>query len=411
MSLSVRAITPDELVSWVDVMSVAFHSNRSPDAGAAFRRELLGDDFSRCLAAFDGSRLVGTYESFAAQLTQPGGSCVPANAVTAVGVLPTHHRRGALTGMLRHDLRLARERGEAASVLIAAEYPIYGRFGFGPATEQAAYALDTRYAAFTASAVGAVDLVEPPRLRELAPVIFERFRRMYPGQLDRGPFTWDVRLGLRPTPWRSADQPPRCALYSSPRGEPEGYLLYRVQSDWTHHVPSGALDVEELVTVSADAYLGLWRYMAAIDLVSEITADMRPLDEPLAWMLVDTRRALRQTNRSDFLWVRPLDTPRLLEARRYAAEAHVVFEVDDPLGLAGGRFALEGGPLGARCRATDAAADVRLDMPALGALSLGGVSARLLQAAGRIQEEAPGGVEQAERLFSWPIAPWCSTFF
>jgi predicted acetyltransferase len=411
MSLSVRAITPDELVTWVDVMNVAFHIHRSPEAGAAFRRELLGDDFSRILAAFDGSRLVGTYQSFAAQLTLPGGDCALANAVTAVSVLPTHHRRGALTRMISHDLRLARERGEVASVLIASEYPIYGRFGFGPATERAAYSLDTRAAEFTLGAPGTVDLIEPLRMREIAPVIFERFRSRYPGQLDRGPSNWDVRLALRPTPWRSADQPPRCAVYSSPSGEPEGYLLYQVQSDRTHHLRGGELEVQELVTVSADAYVGLWRYMAEIDLVSEITADMRPPDEPLTWMLVDTRRALRQTNRSDFLWMRPLDTPRLLEACRYVAEARVVFEVDDPLGLAGGRFALEAGPLGASCRASDAVPDVRLDMPALGALSLGGVSARLLHAASHIQEDVPGGIDKLERLFHWPVAPWCSTFF
>lgn len=406
-----RAITSDELLAWVGVMNVAFHNNRPPEAGAAFRRELLDDDFSRSLAAFDDARLIGTYESFAAQLTLPGGACVPANAVTAVSVLPTYHRRGALTRMITHDLHAATLRGEVASILIAAEYPIYARFGFGPGVDHAAYSLDTASATFTTSSPGKVDLVEPHQLREVAPAIFEHFRRTYPGQIDRRPFNWDTRLGLRPTPWRTADQRPRCALYTSPGGQPQGYLLYDVQGDWTHHVPSGKLDVEELVTVSGEAYVGLWRYMAEIDLVSQISADMRPVDEPLRWMLTDARRALRQTVRADFLWLRPLDTPRLLEARRYAADARLLFEVDDPLGLAGGRFTLEGGPLGARCRATDAAPEVRLSMSALGALSLGGVSPRALHAAGQLQEDTPGGIDALERLFHWPITPWCSTFF
>jgi predicted acetyltransferase len=413
VSLSVRSITPDELVAWIDVMNVAFHSNRSPEAGAAFRRELRADDYSRNLAAFDGARLVGTYESFHAELTLPGGDCLPTNAVTAVSVLPTHHRRGALTRMMTRDLQLARERGEAASILIAAEYPIYARFGFGPATDHAAYTLDALAAEFTptASVSGSVELVEPQQMREVAPSLFERFRRRHPGQIDRRPFTWDTRLGLRPSPWRSKEQHTRCAVYSSSAGEPEGYLMYDVHGEWTHHVPDGRLEVEELVTLSDAAYAGLWRYMAEIDLVTQISAEMRRVDEPLAWMLTNPRRALRQTNRADFLWVRPMDTPRLLEARRYAADERLVFELDDPLGLAGGRFVVEGGPEGGRCQGTDASADVRLGMPALSALSLGGVSAHLLHAAGRLDAHSPDAIERTERLFRWPIAPWCSTFF
>jgi predicted acetyltransferase len=415
-SLSVRPITVDDLVAWIEVTNVAFHSNRAAEAGAAFRRELLADDFSRNLAAFDGARLVATYESFHTELTLPGGHGLPTNAVTAVSVLPTHHRRGALTRMITHDLQQARQRGEAASILIAAEYPIYGRFGFGPATDHAAYVLETAAAEFTPTAdgltpPGSVELVEPRRMREVAPSLFERFRRAYPGQIDRRPVTWDVRLGLRPSPWRSADQRPRYAVYSSAAGEPEGYLMYEAHGEWRHYVPHGKLEIEELVTLSTAAYAGLWRYMTEIDLVAEISAEMRRVDEPLAWMLTNPRRALRQTNRSDFLWLRALDTPRLLEGRRYAAEERLVFEVDDPLGLAGGRFVLEGSRDGASCRETDASPDVRLGMPALGALSLGGASAHVLHAAGRIDAQTPRAIERTERLFRWPIAPWCSTFF
>jgi len=411
VSLSVRAIAPDELAEWVGVTFVAFHNTRSPDSMVAYIRERLGDDTSRCLATVDGARLVGTYESFTAQLTLPGGDCIPANAVSAVSVLPTHHRRGALTRMLEQDLEDARERGEAASILIAAEYPIYGRFGFGPATDHAAYTLQTSQAKFIASAPGCVDLVEPAALRAIAPSIFDRVHQAYPGQIDRRPFYWDTRLGVRTLPWRNNGEPPRLALYTAPSGEPEGYLVYHVESDWVHHVPGARLEIEDLQTVTADAYLGLWRYMAEVDLLTEVTVEMRRVDEPLGWMLVDARKALRQTMRADFLWVRTLDTPRMLEARRYSVEGRAVLDVDDPLGMAGGRFVLEGGPDGARCRPTDAAPDLSLSMLALGAISLGGVSLHTLHAAGRVQEDTPGAVARCERLFHWPIAPWCSTFF
>ena len=36
--------------------------------------------------------------------------------------------------MMAEDLAAAKERGDVFATLIAAEYPIYGRYGFGPAT-------------------------------------------------------------------------------------------------------------------------------------------------------------------------------------------------------------------------------------------------------------------------------------
>jgi len=100
-------------------------------------------DLDRTPAAFDGESVVGTYRSFATRLTVPGGARVDAAAVSAVSVRPTHRRRGILTEMIERDIRESAARGEVASVLIAAEWPIYGRFGYGPATWQANSRLPT----------------------------------------------------------------------------------------------------------------------------------------------------------------------------------------------------------------------------------------------------------------------------
>src|SRR5205823_3769751 len=78
----------------------------------------------------------------------------------------------------------------------------------------------------------------------------------------------------------------------------------------------------------------------------------------------------------DDLWVRIVDVPGALEARRYRIEGRLVLEVDDPRRPgAGGRFELEGGPDGARCVRTDAEPEVVLDVGVLGSLYLGGVRA------------------------------------
>jgi predicted acetyltransferase len=407
----VRAIADDELVGWVEAMHVAFHSTRSAAAEAAFLRDVRQQDQSRTLAAVDSGRIAGTFFSFPAQLTLPGGSYLTVDAISAVSVLPTYRRRGLLTRMVQTDLRAARERGEAASILIPAEFPIYGRFGFGPATEQALYTLERATVRFTRTAAGSVDLVEPAQLLEVAPGLFDQFRRQHVGQIDRSPIRWQTHLGVSEAPWNKNEPGPRCVLFTDPAGEPRGYLLYQVEGIWTGHAPAGKLDITELVALTPDAYLGLWRYACEVDLIAELTADRRRTAEPLAWLLDNARAAMRQTLRTDFLWLRPLEVPATLGARRYFTEQRLVLEVTDPLDLCGGRFVLEGGPAGATCRPSQASADLQMSMTALGAITLGGVSLHLLAEAGAIAELTPGALDTAERLFRWPGVPWCSTFF
>jgi len=412
MAVEVRAIRTDELEDWVRAMHVAFHVNRTPTDEAAYRRDVRKQELSRSLAAFDDGELVGTYFSYPTELSLPGaGARVPADAVTAVSVMPTHHRRGLLRRMMAADLHAARDNGEVASVLIAAEYPIYGRFGFGAAVEQAAYQLHTAHARFVREPAGSVEMLAPARMREVAPDLFDRLRRQRPGQISRADIYWDTRLRLKPSPWRDPNVQLYCAVYRAPDDTPAGYLLYRTEGDWQHHVPSGRLEVEELIALDPDAYLGLWRYCAEVDLVSRVDAEMRSTSEPLAWLLQDARKALQQTVRTDFLWVRPLDTPKYLAARQYPVEDQLVLQVDDPIDLAGGRFKLHASPSGATCQSSGESADLHLGISALSALSLGGVDPGVLATAGLIDELTPGSLQRLGRVFAWPVTPWCSTFF
>jgi predicted acetyltransferase len=392
-------------------MYTAFHGSRPAQEEVRYRREVIGQAYDRTLAAVEGERIVGTFESFSAELTMPGGTCVPTNAISAVSVLPSHHRRGLLRQMLDRDLGQARERGDAASILLASEYPIYGRFGFGPAVERAEYTIQPAKARFTRAAPGEIEMIEPKALRPLAPPLFERFRRERNGQLDRYFTSWDVRLGMRQAPWSPRDRVLRCAAYHGPGGELEGYLLYRPESTGHGTGPQSRIDVSELIALTSDAYLGLWRFCCELDLVSEIKAANRCVDEPLPWLVDNPREAVQMTMRTDFLWVQPLDVSRLLSTRHYAAPERLVLEVSDPLAVGGGRFRLEAEATGATCGPTTESADLRMGMSALGAISLGGVNLHVLAEAGLIEEERPGALARAERLFHWPITPWCSTGF
>ena len=158
---------------------------------------------ARFVAATDGADVVGTYRSWDTHVTAPGGAGVSADAVSSVAVLPTHRRRGLLRRMITEDLELARERGLPLAVLIAAEAPIYGRNGFGPATETSRWTVDGRTARIAPGirTGGTVRVVEEPELRRLAPAIHEAGRR--PGEIDHREL------------WRTA---PSASTSSNPRG-------------------------------------------------------------------------------------------------------------------------------------------------------------------------------------------------
>ncbi len=133
-------------------------------------------------------------------------------------------------------------------------------------------------------------------------------------------------------------------------------------------------------------------------------------DEPLAHLLHDPRALHGQP--VDALWVRLVDVDRALAARRYPAPVDLVLEVRDAFcPWNAGRWRLSGHPAGGYCGRTDRDPDLVVDVEALGAAYLGGVSLATLQAAGRVAEVSPGAVTLAATAFRWPVTPWCPDDF
>ena len=88
----------------------------------------------RFLGALDGAEVVGSADSYAGWLVVPGGARVPHAAVTHIGVLPTHRRRGIVSRLVARPLQDIAARGEA--VVLEVRDPLLpangGRFEVGP---------------------------------------------------------------------------------------------------------------------------------------------------------------------------------------------------------------------------------------------------------------------------------------
>ncbi len=401
-----RLNEPSEHAAWMDQLALGFFQHQHEGASDYF---LAVNEPGRSRGAFDGTTIVGTLRSFRTELTAPGPAPVAASALTAVTVAPTHRRRGLLTEMIGADLRDSAERGEAVSILLASEYPIYGRFGYGAATEHARYEISTDGLRFLRPSEGTVELVDLRTLRRLAPPVFEQFRAAQPGSIGRGAEWWDRVLRQVQVPGvdpRKGFQ----AVYRSPAGDVEGYVLYGGTLEQGQFPPTGALTVEELVAVSPAAYQALWEFCVNVDLQTTATAATRPVDEVLP-LLVDDGRRVRLVARNDFLWVRVLDTCAALAARRYRRDARLVLHVLDELLDAGGTYALEGSATGATCTRSTDRPDLTVTVAALGASYLGGVAWSRLLVAGLVAEHTSGAVALADAMFMTPLAPLCTTYF
>jgi len=414
-SFELRPIDPrgPHVRPFVELARLAFKDN-APITDEAIEHRRVWYAQQRVTGAFDGDQLVGTFRTWPVGLTVPGEPLrtVPATAVSTVAVLPTHTRRGILTALMRDHLDAAAAAGSAVAVLIASEAVIYGRYGFAPTTESTAIEVDFGRARMRPEVPdpGGVAYVTPEELFELAPAVHEAARR--PGAIDRGSWWWEVFLapdGPAGGKGRRVD-----LVRRDEDGRPDGYLIYRYTEEWEHRVPKVRIDVVELMAATPAAYAALWRSLFAVDTVATVHADPRPLDEALAWMLVDPR-ALHRKERSDFLWTRLLDPAAFFSTRGYdrGAAGRVVLEIDDPLGYAAGRFELSVDGAGhGECRpAPEASAQVRTPVDVLSAASLGGGDLLAAQAAGRIAESSDGAVRQLSALLRCGVAPFDGTWF
>jgi predicted acetyltransferase len=345
----------------------------------------------------------------------PGGS-VAAGALTWVGVHPAHRRRGVLTAMMRRQLDDVRERGEPVSALWAAEPAIYGRFGYGLATRSLSLTLP-RGAAMR-DVPGCEDLhvtferLDQDRHTELLAACYEAARQSRPGWVSRPRAAhWRAVLDDQ-APLRRGTESLRVLLAreGGPDGDLRGYALFRRAVAWQDSGPDGTVKVQAMVARDAATARAVWGRLADLDLMSRVTTDARPPDDPLVHLLVDVRAAAPRT--SDGLWLRVVDVPGALAARRYTCPVDVVLDVRDAFcPWNEGRWRLTGGPDGATCTRSDDDADLALDVRDLGAAYLGGESLSALAAAGLVTERHAGAVDPAARAFAWHVAPYCGWMF
>lgn len=399
-----RPIVEEEFSAWARAVAGGFGSH--PDDAQDWIVE-----YDRTIAVFDGDEIVANAGAHTFDLTLPGLTSTQVAGITAVGVRTDRRRQGLLTRMMEHQLDDVAQRGEALAILLASESVIYGRFGYGLASSVAHIEIDSQRDAFLPRVpiAGTVRPIDADGAAKTLPAIHDAARRVRPGDIARIQAWWD-RYFKDPEKERDGATARFYAVHESAPGQADGYLSWRIKHHWDSALPNNELRVDELVAASPEATAALWRYVLDVDLVGKVTAWV-PVDEPLRWMLADPRRMVTKAVH-DFLWVRLLDVPAALSARRYQVEDSLVVELTDVFRPAtAGRYRITGSPDGAECTRTTDDADLALDVTDLGALYLGGTTATQLALAQRGEELTAGARRRADVFFTTSPVPYCRTDF
>src|ERR1700722_1750347 len=266
MAVEIRHLKEAETAEYLGCLRTAFLTDREvtvEEASWKAARTELG----RTFCAFVDGVLCGTARTFPTDLTVPGGF-VKASAVTEVTVLPTHHRQGLLRQMMQAMLDDAIERGEPVAILTASEWQIYGRFGYGPASERVSFEVRAPEAEFFAPRTGSVAMVGVHELRSLAPEVYERVRPVTVGALSRDPQWWDMILNIENPP---SSPPPKSrvrVVWRDDSGQALGYAIYDPKENWVFGRPAGEVIVREMFAATPEANRELWRYLCELDLVA-----------------------------------------------------------------------------------------------------------------------------------------------
>ena len=242
----------------------------------------------------ESGELVGAARWFPADLSLDGGA-IPAAAVTGVAVATNERRKGHLTRLMNAQLESIAKKKVPIALLVAAEWPIYGRFGYGPAIDACSLEVSTRAASFVERRTGSIELVDTATLRPHIEAIHQQRWIRTMGAITRDDWFWDRAAGVERWPGDAADLGKnRGALWRDDQGNVQGAVGYTVQEGWTDNRPTAVLHVRILLGSTPEAERELWRHLCDVDWAASIRAGNRSIEDPLQLMLTDGRAAVRR---------------------------------------------------------------------------------------------------------------------
>ena len=405
-AIRIRHPTDDDWQAVYENQARAYGVSVEPGDVEAWKRRVASEDILIAEDISDPQQpfLVGTSISYKMRLTVPGGASLPAAGLAMVAVAPTHRRSGIWQQISAQGFGILLERGYLILCGLPTQPTIYDGLGGGVASYGRTYNIDRRFAQLRAApSRNRVRAVNAAQAGCRLPTIYDRWCAVTNGAVSRDSAWWTDFLEDR-----LSERENLSALHFLIH--PDGFLTYRVRGETRHafHPPLGTVVVQDFCPITHEAHTELLDTLLSLEMFDNIEIEVS-VDDPLPLKFRDPRAA-QTTDVSDFLWLRVMNVPEVLGRRVYSADADVVLEVTDPLGVAGGRFLLQICDGVGTCKPHDGPPDVEIGLADLGTIYMGAHRASELQRASRITELHSGAVHNLDAAFSTERAPYCGTF-
>jgi predicted acetyltransferase len=408
MSVEYRPLTDDDLEQAVFVESTAFYNRPTPE-----RLEQLRQFFQPewTVGAFVDGKLVADTRTIPRARRINGGR-IGFGAIGPVACLAGYRRQGQVGRLLRLALERMRDQGMALSGLFTPHDALYARFGWERAEARKLYYVrppDIRLR--IKGARGTIEAVTPdgwPRLE----AIYRRYAASRNGPLHRVEALWrhDVlrhweeatgQLGDNDTfVWKNAD------------GEDEGYVTYyaRTLPRVDRFVPWEVV-VRDFVSLSGDAYLGLWQHLLAHDIATRLAVHAA-LDDPFPDLVEDPRKV--EIVRTEGPMIRVVDVERALAQRPFIGRRPVSFTMrvtDSAAPWNEGVWRLDAGEGQLQIARKDGDPDVELKVGTLAPLYTGFMRPEVAAGVGLLKVNRADALDEMEQAFAVTYSPYSNDWY
>jgi len=324
-----------------------------------------------------------------------------------VATLAEHRRKGHVGRLMRMSLEHLRDNGVPLSGLHTPHDELYRRYGWERAEGNKRYVFRAKDVSLRLRGQpGTLEQVEPDGWQRLD-AVYRRYSGPRNGPIDRAEPWWREVVFFN----QNENRLNAAFLWLDGDGEAQGFIIYtwsRAASD-----PEGGSDlmVRDMVSLTSDAYLGLWEHLLTHDIARRIVAYV-PAHDPFSDLVLDPWKM--EVERSEAAMVRVVDVEQALAQRPYCGRDAVSFTmrvIDPSAQWNEGVWRVEAADGRMRAERTDAEPDIELSVNFLAPLYTGFLRADQAAEVGMLKVNRQQALAQAAKSFAVTHPPFCNDSF